>query len=77
MHSFLVNLADDGRMYCLRCKIDRGALSADVQTFISVAEQQFGPLTEPIVLRTKGANQTKTDRHPINLALAEKRCRHD
>jgi hypothetical protein len=69
---FIVNLADDGRTYCLRCKIDRGALSAEVQTFISVAEQHFGPLTEPIVLRTKDATQTKADRHLINLALAEK-----
>jgi hypothetical protein len=65
-----VNLADDGRMHCYRCKGDRGLLDADIQTFIRACEQISGPLTEPIVLRGKNSTCAKRDRHLANLASA-------
>jgi hypothetical protein len=67
---FTVNLADDGRLLCDRCNGDRGPLSAETLNFIRAAERNFGPLTDPIVLRTKDATQTKADRHLINLEEA-------
>lgn len=57
-------------MHCYRCKSDRGALDAETQTFIRTIEKNFGPLTEPIVLRSKQSTAAKRDRHLANLASA-------
>jgi hypothetical protein len=63
-----VRLGDDNRLRCARCKSDRGVLDATALTFIRAVEKNFGPLSEPIVLRGKDSTQARSDRHLINLA---------
>jgi hypothetical protein len=46
-------------------------LDAETLNFIRGIERHFGPLTEPIVLRSKDSTQAKADRHLINLEVAE------
>lgn len=65
-----VKLADNGAVYCLRCKSSRGTLDNETLTFIRAVEKNFGPLTEPIVLRSKNSTQARFDRHLANLASA-------
>jgi hypothetical protein len=64
----IVRLGDNGRLRCERCKDDRGALDVETLTFIRTIEKNFGPLTEPIVLRGKNSTQARSDQHLINLA---------
>jgi hypothetical protein len=65
-----VVVADDSRMTCKRCGAARGVLSAESHMFIRTVERTFGPLTEPVVLRSKDMLQAKADRHLINLEEA-------
>jgi hypothetical protein len=46
----------------------RGPLSAETHNFIRAFEKNFGPLSEPIVLRSNTRTAARSDRHLINLA---------
>jgi len=66
-----VDLADDSRMTCRRCREARGTLDAGTFRFIRGIEENFGPVAEPIVLRGKDSTRAKSDRHLVNLAALE------
>jgi hypothetical protein len=46
----------------------RSTLSAETHNFIRAVEKNFGPLSEPIVLRSNTSTAARSDRHLINPA---------
>jgi hypothetical protein len=64
--SFFADLID-GRLRCQECGIDRGPLDSEAAALIAAIEKQFGPITDPIIIREKPARQCKASADALEL----------